>query len=163
MVVSILRGLFKQEPKICERCGSPAERRHLLDGTWRGEFKMERQQQLCSSCLRDELQAGFSLVRNRCVLAQPVVKSNAYYAYTEIDEHLRIALGEEGVSRDDIGVTRNAINWLTDEMGGRCDSCEGGAPNFIWLPGETFDYKWWSFNVSKIVESNPVFSALCPP
>ena len=163
-MVSILRGLFKREPKNCEQCGTPVERRHLLDGTWRGEFKMERQRQLCTACLRYELETGFSAVRNKCVLAQPVVKSNAYYAYTDSDKHLRVALGGErgGVSGDEIDATRHAIRWLTDQISGSCDFCGDGTPNFTWLPGEAFDHKWWNFNISEIAKSNPEFSALCP-
>jgi len=126
---------------------------------------MERQKELCSACLKNELEAGFSSMRNRCVLAQPVVKSNAYYAYTASDKHLRVALGGErgGISLSEIEATRQAITWLTDQIGGRCDFCEDATPNFVWLPGETFDHKWWSFSLKDIVESNPEFSGLSSP
>jgi hypothetical protein len=123
---------------------------------------MDRRRQLCSACLRNELETGFSSIHNRCVLAQPVVKSNAYYAYTDSDKDLRIALGDKGENRDEIEATRQAISWFTSQIGRSCGNCEQGAPNFTWLPGETFDYQWWGFNLVEIAKSNPEFSALCP-
>ena len=160
-MVGILRGLFKREPKVCERCSTSVERLHVLDGTWRGEFKAERKQQLCSQCLRDGLELGFSSISNRCVLAQPVVKSNAYYAYRDSDEDLKVALGTKGVSQGDLNNTRQAISALINRVGASCDHCENQSPNFLWLSGDTFDYKWWSFDIRDIAKSHPKFSSLC--
>lgn len=159
-MVGILRGLFKREPQTCDACGAKVERRHRLDGTWRGKFKMERKQDLCGACLQGELEAGFSRTRSRCILAQPVLKSNAYYAYMNTDDDLSVALGGD-VDADEIDAERQAIAWLTDQIGDVCDRCATGTPSFVWLPGETFDYKWWSFDLSEVVKSNPEFVTLC--
>ena len=124
---------------------------------------MERQQQLCSQCLRDELEGGFSSISNKCVLAQPVVKSNAYYAYSDSDKDLKVALGSKGVSQGDLNNTRQAISSLTNQVGVSCDGCENQSPNFIWLSGDTFDYEWWSFDIRDVAKSKPKFSSLCAP
>jgi len=154
VVVSMLRGLFKREPKGCEVCGNIDDRTHLLDETWRGRFPGEKRR-LCLKCLKQLTQSKFQSFRGRCLLLEPVAKSNAFYGYTASKEDLRlIDNSPEGA--------KEAIMTLLDRVSGRCRQCEEEVASFLWVPAAAFKAKWWELRVAQLLDHpEDAFPPLC--
>lgn len=159
---------IRKRPPTCESCGKPTETIHLLDETWRGKFPEGRKIYLCSACLRDSLKLGFAGLRSRCLIAEPVSESNAYYAYTGSDEDMTIASGagedvleHRGLDKKRRDRARQALTKLLDGVGGNCNRCEKEIAVARWVPAPSFKGKWTDFDLTALAELDLECISLC--
>lgn len=145
-------------PAACQRCGVVTKETHNLDETWRGRFP-GRSVYLCSSCIVDPLTDAFASFEGRCLLLEPVGRSNAYHAYTYSDVGLVTSNGSYDTASRQRG--RRSLARLLDGLTGSCRRCYDQVATFLWVPASEFGEEWWNFDLAGMEALNPNSEALC--
>lgn len=154
MVVGSFLGIFKRKPKLCSNCGAPQERLHNLDETWRGRFRVagEQERKVCNVCLEKLFPRYFESFSGRCILQEPVARSNAYYGYTLEERDLKLVAVGSDYNKELRERTARAIQLMLDCVSGRCERCDTGAAAFLWIAGHEFNNDWWNSDRVKLAE-----------